>query len=386
MSEADNRNTTKVSRRGALAGLAGAAAAGMAALPAGAAAVDPIFAVIAEHRAVFRTLMDALQKNDRAAGDFDEDAAIRIVLTAQPTTIEGVAALLHHVGQHECLGMDSEYEEDRETVLTTWNNLEDERKRIAQDFPLRLAATVRAMAGTAIPRWIAPTAMPAGAAEADPIFAVIAEHRAAVRAYCAAFDEDDEDLVAETGSDHVDALAELVSCRPTTLRGVVALLEHLGEPDYGHDPDDVVLVGAVGWGGSIKASVNELPRVLAETMRGLIGTVPSVQRIAVELDPVYAVIDRERTAFAEFHKFVAHAAEDADQGEDWRRLESVLDEARLKLMRTEPTTIAGVIATLRCAEGRMDPRFNLNADINERRFLRRISDALAKIAAERGLS
>jgi hypothetical protein len=115
-------------------------------------------------------------------------------------------------------------------------------------------------------------ALPASAAaEVDPIFAVIAEHRAAVRAYCAAFDEDDEDLVAETGSDHVDALAELVSCRPTTLPGIVALLEHLGEPDYGHDPDDVVLVGAVGWDGSIKASVNELPRVLAEVMRSLIG-------------------------------------------------------------------------------------------------------------------
>jgi hypothetical protein len=107
---------------------------------------------------------------------------------------------------------------------------------------------------------------------------VIAARRAAVRAYVAACDDEaddyDEDIFDEAQSDHVDALAELVSCRPTTLPGIVALLEHLGEPDYGHDPDDVVLVAAVGWDGPIKASVNELPRVLAEVMRSLIGGRP----------------------------------------------------------------------------------------------------------------
>jgi hypothetical protein len=124
--------------------------------------------------------------------------------------------------------------------------------------------------GLSVATW--PIALPAGAAEVDPIFAVIAAHRAAVRAYVAACDDEadeyDEDILHETCFGRVDALKEMVSCRPTTLPGVVALLEYLGEPDYGHDPDDTVLVGAVGF---VQASVNELPRVLAETIRSLIG-------------------------------------------------------------------------------------------------------------------
>jgi hypothetical protein len=64
----------------------------------------------------------------------------------------------------------------------------------------------------------------------DPIFAAIAAYRAAVKAYLAAFEIDDEsaeDIIQETGSAHVDALEELLTCRPTTLPGVVALLDLL---------------------------------------------------------------------------------------------------------------------------------------------------------------
>jgi hypothetical protein len=51
MSQADNRNTTELSRRTALAGLAGAAAAAVVGGTALAAVTpDLIFAVIAEHR------------------------------------------------------------------------------------------------------------------------------------------------------------------------------------------------------------------------------------------------------------------------------------------------------------------------------------------------
>jgi hypothetical protein len=60
MSQADNRNTTNLSRRSALAGLAGAAAAGATALPAAALGVDPIFAVIAEHRAAVEAWIKAI--------------------------------------------------------------------------------------------------------------------------------------------------------------------------------------------------------------------------------------------------------------------------------------------------------------------------------------
>jgi hypothetical protein len=108
----------------------------------------------------------------------------------------------------------------------------------------------------------------------DPIFAAIAAYRAAVNAYLAAFDDEDEsarDLIQETGSAHVDALEELLTCRPTTLPGVAALLDLLAEPDHGHNPEDAILAGAIGWDGEIKAAAMKLPAVLAETMRSLIG-------------------------------------------------------------------------------------------------------------------
>jgi hypothetical protein len=122
---------------------------------------DPIFAVIAEHRAHMRAWADAMEAQEVAESDaeFEDatdaigaasevfEASIGLVLTTQPTTIAGVATLLHHVGQHEFLGMDQEYEDVRQTVLTTWLNvgLGDERKRIAQEFPLRIAATLRSL-------------------------------------------------------------------------------------------------------------------------------------------------------------------------------------------------------------------------------------------------
>jgi hypothetical protein len=167
-------------------------------LPAAAAAseVDPIFAVIAEHRAHMRDCADAMDAEDEAESDAEDeaataaiyaaskafDASIGHVLTVQPTTIAGVAALLKHVGQEEFLGMSSGGVERHhyETVLTTWHNLDrgDPRTRIAKDFPLRLAATVRTMAGTATIRPIEPS-------EPDPIYAAIKAEREAYAAYLA---------------------------------------------------------------------------------------------------------------------------------------------------------------------------------------------------------
>jgi hypothetical protein len=86
---------------------------GLAPAVAATSEVDPIFAVLAEHILEHHQADPAAER----AASWGVEAAIRAVLTTQPTTIEGVAALLHHVGQHECLGMDREYE-DRETVLT----------------------------------------------------------------------------------------------------------------------------------------------------------------------------------------------------------------------------------------------------------------------------
>jgi hypothetical protein len=106
----------------------------------------------------------------------------------------------------------------------------------------------------------------------DPIFAAIAAYRAAVKAYSASFHVDDgeaEDLIEETGDAYLDMLEELLTCKPTTLPGVVALLDLLAEPDYGHDPEHTVLAGAVE--GPFAAAAEKLPAVLAETIRALIG-------------------------------------------------------------------------------------------------------------------
>lgn len=290
MSQAEKLNTTNrlSSRRRFLAVLSAGAASAVAPaalaaplMPVTASEVDPIFAVIAEHRAVFRAWMDALQAEDRAAesaGIRGEDAAIRIVLTAQPTTIEGVAALLHHVGQHECLGMDSEYEEDRETVLTTWNNLEDERKRIAQDFPLRLAATVRTMAGTTTPRRIEPTALPAGAGEVDPIFAAIERYKTAVRERAVVLAAEDacdaewDDKDRDACDAEWEAFDGLFETPAISIAGIAALLELLGTDPYSeaeYGPGESVLGWAYnnGPGSPSERAANRLMSTLAGALR-----------------------------------------------------------------------------------------------------------------------
>jgi hypothetical protein len=173
MSQATKSTTPIPSRRALLAGAPAVAAAALAAggavnivavamaRPSG---VDPIFAVIAEHRAIMRAWRDAFDMEEMtehgtpereaacAAIDAEcerEETAMHAVLTAQPTTIAGVVALLEHVGQREYLGVFDEGEgegEERQSVLTTWNEATDQgHRRTAQDFPLRLAATIRSL-------------------------------------------------------------------------------------------------------------------------------------------------------------------------------------------------------------------------------------------------
>jgi hypothetical protein len=183
MSEAENRNTTEVSRRGALAGLAGAAAAGVAALPAGAGGeVDPIYAVIKTHHqamaresACYREvcrLEEALpkdrrtwyfsawaeslpqgctdapewiasQQNLKGAHDLRHDA-IETLMTVEPTTLAGAIALLEYVGS-------SEYPDQRgarEPILFGVVDLNDERfPKVVWTFPAQLATTMRRLIG-----------------------------------------------------------------------------------------------------------------------------------------------------------------------------------------------------------------------------------------------
>jgi hypothetical protein len=114
MTQAENAPTTKLLRRHAMSLIASSAAVPAAstiaiALPA--ADADPIFAVIADHRAAIEA-MNAAWKISGAlkpgpefeAADAVSTAASRReyearlpVLTMQPTTMAGVAALLDHV-------------------------------------------------------------------------------------------------------------------------------------------------------------------------------------------------------------------------------------------------------------------------------------------------
>jgi hypothetical protein len=108
---------------------------------------DPIFAVIAEHRAAVEAHMRALYDEDRP---LDTDDALWEVLTTQPTTLPGVAALLHHVGQLEFMEFDKDdphWTADGETVLSVLSHNGDECDfaHAAREFPTRLAATVRSL-------------------------------------------------------------------------------------------------------------------------------------------------------------------------------------------------------------------------------------------------
>jgi hypothetical protein len=81
------------------------------------------------------------------AGGDQAYAAARAVLTVQPTTLAGIAALLDHVGQGEHFDM-ANGGDDPETILTAATQYTSKEKRkIAHEFPLRLAATMRSILG-----------------------------------------------------------------------------------------------------------------------------------------------------------------------------------------------------------------------------------------------
>jgi hypothetical protein len=202
-----------VTRRAALAGVPAAAAVVLAggtvantvalAIPR-TADVDPIFAVIERHRVAVAEYnkAEAISGNivggsqdwkvtwavTSAAMDRKADL-LEAVLRAQPTTMAGVIALLEHLGQDEFLGVDwGRDEHDRETLLSTFNNCNRiEPRRLAQDFPLRLAGALHQIIGTegGDEAMITTAKRRPGAAKPDPIFAAIERERAAYAAYLA---------------------------------------------------------------------------------------------------------------------------------------------------------------------------------------------------------
>jgi len=111
------KNQTKLSRRRLLAHvsviaatMAPVATIALGGLPAGDAALasaDPIFAVIAEHKAAVETCIapDDEAKSEEAL-DY-EGAVFKTLFTTVPTTVAGVTAWLQHLASPEHPGGDS---------------------------------------------------------------------------------------------------------------------------------------------------------------------------------------------------------------------------------------------------------------------------------------
>lgn len=116
----------------------------------------------------------------------------------------------------------------------------------------------------------------------DPIFAAIECHREACRVYrrasansCRLAERSEvqmaEDICEGAISLEGEALKRLLKCRPTTLEGVGALLEHLGQPEFLIDSNngtgDTVLSGAFEY-----VDKDLFPHNLATAMRAILAT------------------------------------------------------------------------------------------------------------------
>jgi hypothetical protein len=121
-------------------------------------------------------------------------------------------------------------------------------------------------------------------ANTDPIFAKIEAHRAAVEAMNAVCDvcgeltaddpawEDASRKSVKVIRLEKKALRALLGCRPTTLVGAIALLDHLGQGQCLRGPDDeTVLSGAHLWHDEQKGAVRAVPHMLAGALRSLVG-------------------------------------------------------------------------------------------------------------------
>jgi hypothetical protein len=117
----------------------------------------------------------------------------------------------------------------------------------------------------------------------DPIFAVIAEHRAAqedVLASCRATDldvDDDPNKVRAMGRAS-KAERPLFTTAPTTIAGIVALLEYVGSDvhESNRERDDngrlkTVLAFAQGWSGKTAVAAYRFPRHVAAALRKIAG-------------------------------------------------------------------------------------------------------------------
>jgi hypothetical protein len=155
--------TNEISRRSILARATAGAAITALPIASTAALVDPVFAVIAEHRAAVAEYnkAEAISGATVPGKDPEHEAAweatcaamdrsddlLEALLRAQPATIAGAIALLEHLGQDEFLGVDwGGDESDRHTLLSWFSDSAHDcskRRRLGRDFPLRIAVRLR---------------------------------------------------------------------------------------------------------------------------------------------------------------------------------------------------------------------------------------------------
>jgi hypothetical protein len=123
------------------------------------------------------------------------------------------------------------------------------------------------------------------ATRTDPIFKKVEAHRAAVHSWQSASrisadleKADDpgyeaaERLTSKESKREMKALRALLRCQPTTLAGVIALLDHLGQPQLLCEKSDgTVLSGTDYWWDENKDEVRAFPHVLAGALRSLVG-------------------------------------------------------------------------------------------------------------------
>ena len=153
-------------------------------------------------------------------------------------------------------------------------------------------------------------------AASDPIFAVIAEHREAqeaLHAACKANGLDMEECPIKTAAENRagDAELPLFTTAPTTVAGAAALLAYVGSDahEMNQGPDDngrpyTVLSYAAGWGADDRIdAVRRFPLHVGVALRNMIGQQTKVVQPA-ERDPIFAAIERERAAYADYHSIM----------------------------------------------------------------------------------
>jgi hypothetical protein len=117
----------------------------------------------------------------------------------------------------------------------------------------------------------------------DPIFAAIDKHRRAIDDYNRLSDvyavvvpgtrgtKKAETAASAASGREIAALQVVLKTKPTTLEGVAALLEHLGQPQFGRIKEMNNLAGVYeissGWKGDFERAAMRLPTMLAQIIR-----------------------------------------------------------------------------------------------------------------------